>query len=76
MKGTSVSRPKQFFIPASPPLCSQVPETSHVALTAQALQAGQDWSKSVSNEGHLTLAAEGVFRPCRSSYDSGVIESS
>jgi hypothetical protein len=34
--------------------CSDATETSHLPLTANALQSVQLWFKSVNNEGHFT----------------------
>jgi hypothetical protein len=41
-----------------------------------AVQAVQVWSKSISNEGHLTLEAETFFRPSLPSHCSGLNETS
>jgi hypothetical protein len=63
MKGTLLFRPKKFFARLHSN-CSGMTETSHMALPSHALQAVQVVFKSVSDEGHFTLEAETVFRPC------------
>jgi hypothetical protein len=73
-KGTSL-RGLKLFVPV-PLHCSWVTETSHLALTAHALDTVQFWLKSVSNEGHFTREAKTVLRPCVATHCSSVTETS
>jgi hypothetical protein len=75
MKGTLLDRPK-LFRPSVTWLCSGVTETSHVELTAHALQEMLIWLKLVCNEGHFTGEAGQVFHPCFASHCTGVAETS
>jgi hypothetical protein len=62
-KRTLLLWPKQFFVPIAITIASG-PLKRHTWNPAHALQHSQVWWKSVSNDGHFTLVAERVLRPC------------
>jgi hypothetical protein len=63
-----------LFVFRSPHFASRVTEICHVALPTYSLCAVEVRLKSVSNEGHINLGAESLFRPYLPSHCSGVTE--
>jgi hypothetical protein len=74
-KGNILLKPKQFFTLSRIPL-KRANKISRTATPHLALQPVQDWSKSGSKEGHLTIRDKTVFYPYIASHNNGVTQAS